>query len=268
LVSEHALNAFANGYVKSTAGVPSTIAVIPVAEGGTGATVASTARTNLGVGNVGTLNLNGDPNAFLSGTGAWAYPTHPQQIPSGMLAHFNMAACPPGWTRVAAWDGYFLRPSAVAGGSGGATNHYHGADGGLIVPAHQHAAAGLTMPWHSHGGVVGVSGNTGSAGDHTHGFGIHQTTGDNNAGNMNVDAGNSGNMSRGSHTHNIDVQGNTDGGGTHTHSFSGSGGIPNDGGQAIDGLTAMSGAMAVTGNVGWATNHYPPFVDVLLCSKD
>lgn len=58
LTNERALNSLANGYVKSTAGEPSTIAVIPLAEGGTGATDAATARTNLGLGTMAVQNAN------------------------------------------------------------------------------------------------------------------------------------------------------------------------------------------------------------------
>ena len=44
LINERIMSALSNGYVKSTTGEPSTVAIIPVAEGGTGATTPSTAR--------------------------------------------------------------------------------------------------------------------------------------------------------------------------------------------------------------------------------
>jgi hypothetical protein len=52
LSNERALASLANGYVKATAGEPSTVASIPVADGGTGATTAAQARANLGLGDV------------------------------------------------------------------------------------------------------------------------------------------------------------------------------------------------------------------------
>ncbi|NIM11522.1 MAG: hypothetical protein GTO45_16500 [Candidatus Aminicenantes bacterium] len=33
--------------------------------------------------------------------------------------------CPPGWTRLSAWDGKFLRGSPTYGGTGGDSQHYH-----------------------------------------------------------------------------------------------------------------------------------------------
>jgi hypothetical protein len=56
LTNERVLGALANGYVKSTAGEPSTVAVIPVSEGGTSATTAADARTNLGLALVAWTN--------------------------------------------------------------------------------------------------------------------------------------------------------------------------------------------------------------------
>src|SRR5262245_28952192 len=58
LTNEKDLSALANGYVKSTAGAPSTVATIPVSDGGTGANNAGTARTNLGLGTMSTQNAD------------------------------------------------------------------------------------------------------------------------------------------------------------------------------------------------------------------
>ena len=62
LVNERNFGALASGYVKtSVAGgfaTPYIVAIIPVTEGGTGATDAGTARTNLGLGSMATQNAN------------------------------------------------------------------------------------------------------------------------------------------------------------------------------------------------------------------
>jgi hypothetical protein len=263
LVSERALNLLANGYVKSIWGEPSTVAVIPVSEGGTGATDTGTARTNLGLGNVSTVNFNGSSAYYLRGDGVWA--TIPDQIPQHMVAMF-WEGCPAGWARAPWWDGHFFRSSATYSGPYGATDHYHGA-GGLAIPAHGHAAAGLTLPSHNHGGLVGIDGRTDNEGEHSHAFGVHGTTGSNNNGDMNVDAGNSGNMARGPHDHNIDYSDNTNNAGLHSHHLALTGGIPSDGGQGIDGSVTAAPAIAVVNNTGWATNHYPPYFDMIYCYK-
>ena len=300
LTNERALNALANGYVKSTAGEPSTVAVIPVAEGGTSATDAATARINLGVGNVGTLNLNGNPGTFLNGSGTWTVPPVPVGIVAGMMI-LSIYPCPPGYTRVGGWDGYYPRFGPVHT-SGGAFSHSHGAGsyyvpdhahgvGSLTVPAHAHNAGTLNTPSHNHGGVTGsvtvgfgitISGTTGSGGGHSHSF----SAGTNSSGsNMNVDAGSSGNMARSDHVHS--VSGDTDSVSNHSHSFSGSGSgsgsgtgsIPNQGSMGINGATANSAAVAVTGAtagtgnfaIGGASDaqaNNPAFIDFYACLKD
>ncbi len=47
---------------------------VAVADGGTGASTAPTARTNLGVGTVGVINTNASATQFLRGDGTWAVP--------------------------------------------------------------------------------------------------------------------------------------------------------------------------------------------------
>lgn len=264
LVNERALSLLANGYVKSTAGEPSTVSIIPVSDGGTGANNASGARTNLGIGNVGTLNLSGDANTYLNGVGAWV--TSPTGVPSGMIAIFT-TACPAGWTRVTQWDGRYLRAAAIYGTLGGAYNHAHGA-GSLTGGSHSHGPGSYAGPSHNHGSV-NISGNTSSVGDHTHYF-DKNFGGSTNAGNsstMNVDAGGSGFMSRSDHIHSIsgNVAGDTTAGGGHNHTFSGSGTPNNDGGQAISGTSAVAN-VPVTGSTD-VQDHQPPFVDVIFCYK-
>jgi hypothetical protein len=50
-----------------------------------------------------------------------------QAIPSGMIAIFQ-GSCPSGWTRVADFDGKFLRGAATYGGTGGSSTHTHTID--------------------------------------------------------------------------------------------------------------------------------------------
>lgn len=54
LTNERVMSGLANGYVKSTAGEPTTVAKIPVEDGGTGAGSVAEARTNLGLGTMAT----------------------------------------------------------------------------------------------------------------------------------------------------------------------------------------------------------------------
>lgn len=62
LTAERNLGALSSGYVKSASSggiaTPSTVAVIPIADGGTGATTAPLARTNLGLGSMAVQNAN------------------------------------------------------------------------------------------------------------------------------------------------------------------------------------------------------------------
>ena len=65
-----ALSGFTNdvGYISGT---------VAVANGGTGATTASAARSNLGLGSVATLNTGSDTTKFLRNDGSWAVPAYP-----------------------------------------------------------------------------------------------------------------------------------------------------------------------------------------------
>jgi len=351
LVNERALNALANGYVKSTAGEPSTVAVIPVSEGGTGASSAAAARTALGLGTLATQNANavnftsgtvggdvivnttnwisaysfvgdgsnltnlnaariatglvaparlgsGTPSAttFLRGDQAWR-PVG-DIFPSGLIVIAN-GDCPPGWTRISPWDGYFLRggPPFIAGGSSTHTHdagsfavpdHAHG-PGSFASQDHAHGPGSFAANGHNHGGNVNVnvsvSGSTGSAGDHSHRVGatIAGATAATGAANT-ADAGGSFQTNAPNHTHNFsgsfDVDSST--AGAHAHGFSGSGSgsgsIPNDA-PAISGTSALAGAVGVVGTSAGAgalgivgtsapASHLPPFVQVNFCQKD
>jgi len=281
LTNERVMSALANGYVKSTAGEPSTVAIIPVAEGGTGASTPANARTNLGIGTVGPVNLNGNANTFLNGTGAWTTPPVPQGVPSGSIIFFT-TPCPPGYTRVAAWDGRYVRmgPSHT---TGGAASHTHGAgsyaapahthtDGSYAVANHQHSSGSLSVVAHNHG-TVGVSGTTGNAGNHAHSY--SGTTGGESNGSAVMDGGDDMNAVRAPHVHSF--SGSTSTAGDHNHAFSGSGATSNaspdvtgNTGSSTADVTGVSGpasATAISGNSDARLND-PLYVDFFACQKD
>jgi hypothetical protein len=274
LTNERVMSALANGYVKSTGGEPSTVAIIPVAEGGTGASDATNARTNLGIGTVGPINLNGNANTFLNGAGGWTAP--PTGVPSGSVIFFT-TPCPVGYTRVAAWDGRYVRmgPSHA---TGGASSHSHGVGsyasaahthpaGTLAVGSHSHSSGTLAVASHSHS----ISGTAGAVGDHTHSFAA--TSGGESNGSAIMDAGGDMNCVRAPHTH--FVSGTTGNGGSHSHSLSGTSGtaapdVSGNTGAATASLTGASGSTgptAITGASDAQANN-PLFVDFYACQKD
>lgn len=288
LTNERVMGALANGYVKSTGGEPSTVAIIPVTDGGTGASTAATARTNLGVGNVGTLSTNGNANTYLNGTGAWTTPAV-SGVPTGAVI-LMIVPCPPGYTRIGGWDNYYPRfgPTHTSGGS---FTHSHGPGsyasqahthpaGTLVVDAHTHEAGTLGADPHNHGNVsisISIAGDTGGVGDHQHSF--SGTTGGESAGSMVVDAGGDGTMARAPHTH--IYSGSTGAGGGHAHSFSGSGsgsggtsnagaGVSGDTAAAAPGLSGATGAGGALGIAGVSQEvaNNPAYVDFYACRKD
>lgn len=275
LTNERVMSALANGYVKSTAGEPSTVAIIPVADGGTGASTAALARTNLGIGTVGPVNLSGDANTFLNGAGAW---TSPSGVPVGAII-FMTTPCPAGYTRVAAWDGYYVRmgPTNV---SGGAATHTHAA-GTYASQAHTHGSSALTVASHLHSsGTLIVAGHTHSvpgsttqgSGDHKHG--VTGTTGLNSGGGFNADQGSNATTPFHNHTHGFSAD--TDQGSGHSHTVpsatSGSA-APDVAGNtgsataATVGSTDSAGGAAITGASASANNN-PLYVDFYACRKD
>ena len=301
LTNERVMSALANGYVKSTGGEPSTVALIPVTDGGTGANNATTARTNLGVGTVGTLNLNANAATYLNGSGTW---TIPSGIPVGSIIFFTVP-CPAGYTRMSAWDGRYVRMGATHV-TGGVASHSHTA-GSYASQAHTHGPGTFESPSHSHGAgtydvsshshtsgtldvashthSVTVSGTTGSGGSHTHGF--DGNTGNESNGYGTMDAG--GDMSCTRATHHHSFSGTTNSGGSHSHSFtdtvtsgSSSPDVTGDTGSAgadvtgtsssagpylITGASASAGALAITGNSN-VVNNDPLYVDFYACRKD
>jgi len=248
LTNERVMSSLANGYVKSTAGEPSTVAIIPVSEGGTGASDPVAARFNLGVGTVGPINLAGDERYYLNGLGQFAIPN----IPSGFII-LSAIPCPIGYTRVTQADGRFLVGSTVWGNIGGANTHVHTLTG--------------ATPVHNHGGFVGVAvdvtGTSGVAGSHSHTVTATGSapTSDSIGNSSGADAGGSFTAPYNAHHHDvtITVNGNTNTLGDHQHSIaaSGSGG----------GTLPEQAALAVTGATD-IQNNIPLYFTTILCYKD
>jgi hypothetical protein len=259
LTNARVLSALANGYVKSTAGEPSTVALIPITDGGTGASSTAEARTNLGIGSVGVLDLNGNAATYLNGAGTW---TTPSGVPSGSIIFFT-TPCPAGYTRVAAWDGRYVRmgPSHT---TGGAATHQHG-PGSYASQGHTHPLGTLAVASHRHdSGTLGVASHTHSIGDHSHSFGATSGTG---GGGISVSSGGFGPVSYASHTHSVTGTTGTGGGGS---SGSASPDVAGDTGYttpAISGAMGSAGAAAITG-ASDAQANAPLYVDFYACQKN
>jgi hypothetical protein len=263
LTNARVLSALANGYVKSTGGEPSTVAVIPITDGGTGASNTAEARTNLGIGSVGLLDLNGNAATYLNGAGAW---TTPSGVPSGSIIFFT-TPCPAGYTRVAAWDGRYVRmgPSHT---TGGAATHAHG-PGSYASQGHTHPLGTLAVASHRHdSGTLGVASHTHSisVGDHSHSFSATSGTGSSSYG---VNAGSGSTVSHSSHTHS--VSGNTaTSGGSSGSSGSASPDVAGDTGYtapAVSGAMGSGGGAAITG-ASDAQANAPLYVDFYACQKN
>jgi hypothetical protein len=224
--------------------------------------IVAPARLGSGLANAST---------FLRGDSIWAAPAG--TLPSGLIAMFAVA-CPAGWTRVAAWDGRFVRGAAAYGATGGANTHTH-TGGSFAVASHTHGPGSFQARAHSHNGHIdiSISGRTNDEGWHQHNgyVGGGGTTGGENAGSMNVDAGNSGNMARAGHGHDFSW-GNgftVDGNGSHGHNFAGSQGKDYTTYEAtppIDGVSAAA-APGVSGSTD-AASSLPPYIDAVFCMKD
>jgi hypothetical protein len=238
-----------------------------------GSQIAAINAANIATGLINPARLaNGAANSgvFLRGDQTWGAPAG--TLPAGMIALFDVS-CPAGWTRVVALDGRFPRGSSVYGAAGGGSSHTHGDS--FAVASHTHASGTLSIPSHNHGGSTGsvsvsvtISGTTGSSGGHSHDVGA--TTGGESAGQMNCDAGSSGNMSRAGHTHSFTAT--TDSVGNHTHSFSGSGSGSGTGSISTQASVGVSGSTAattpgLTGSIT-AADHTPLYLDMVFCKKD
>jgi hypothetical protein len=275
LTNARVLSALANGYVKATAGEPSTVAQIPITDGGTGASNTADARTNLGIGSVGVLDLDGNAAHYLNGAGQWTTPPQVSGVQPGSIIFFT-TPCPAGYTRVSAFDGRYVRMNS-AHATGGAASHQHG-PGTYAAPAHTHGVGTLAEAAHSHGaGNLGVAAHshslpaTNAAGDHAHSFTAQTDVESNGSGVM--DAGGNQNCTRAPHTHG--VSGNTNTTGAHTHGFSSNTGNASPGltgatqsiAAAISGATGSTGPLAIAG-ASDAQSNLPLYVDFYACQKN
>jgi hypothetical protein len=275
LTNARVLSALANGYVKATAGEPSTVAQIPITDGGTGASTTAQARTNLGIGSVGVINLDGNAAHYLDGSGNWSTPPQVSGVQSGSILFFT-TPCPAGYTRVSAFDGRFLRMNS-AYATGGAASHQHG-PGSYAAPAHTHGVGTLVEAAHNHGaGNLGVVAhthslpNTDAAGAHAHSFTGRTDVESNGSGIM--DAGGNQNCTQAPHTHGFG--GNTDTASNHTHSLSQGTGSASPGltgatqsiAATISGATASTGPLAIAGSSD-AQSNLPLYVDLFACQKN
>lgn len=133
------------------------------------ASLSAAALTSLPVNQFGAsiipaANLgSGTPSAsvFLRGDGQWI--SVPSGVPSGIIAMAD-TSCPAGWTRVAAWDGKFIRAGSTYGATGGADTHQHTIDS---VGDHYHAAGS-----HTHSATIPVRSTGGDSPNHTHATGV------------------------------------------------------------------------------------------------
>jgi hypothetical protein len=150
-------------------------------------------------------------------------------VPDGMIGVFD-GACPPGWTRMGAFDGLALRGAPAYGGTGGADTHNHRVNppdtGTSQDGAHAHGT-NLTTRGIGHTHTVDPPGTTSSdqSQNHEHGYfsgssGTMMTAGITRDHNHSVDIGPftsgstdptdryaDGTNSAGNHTHSVDIAG-------------------------------------------------------------
>ena len=208
-------------------------------------------------GNTGLTGATGPqgppgPTGATGATGATGPQGPAGSIPPGLIV-LSLTPCPPGFSRVSAYDGRFLR-SGPPGGTGGSETHTH-------------TAGGMFADSHNHGGETGnvdvfVSGSTSQDGRHGHSFSgsvVGVTDVSNQA--ETADGGSARAVVPTAHTHNFgaNFSGNTNDTGEHTHTF-GAGGTGR-------GSIGYSGNLGIQGTSSTA-NHLPPYIDMYFCQKD
>ncbi|MBI4396129.1 MAG: hypothetical protein HY548_03470, partial [Elusimicrobia bacterium] len=221
-----------------------------------------------GDGKVGIKTASPTAELEVNGTVKAAQFTGQGAIPAGLIAIFT-GSCPTGWTRVAAFDGRFLRGAAASGGMGGSSTHVHdvnplgtttssnGGHGHTTDPA---LTATDAVSNHSHGAGT-FAGTTDTAPTHSHGQ---------NGSGKAVDGGTTG---LGVAIKNIQ----TDLNGGHSHAATITGASANAGGQSHNAdigptLSDTQGSHDHTFNMATfsseATSTLPSYYDVLFCQKN
>lgn len=209
---------------------------LAIADGGTGASTAPNARTNLGLGTAAVLNVGTAANNIVQLDGTAKLPavdgsqlTGLVTIPTGLISLWSgsIVSIPAGWLLCNGLSGTpDLRDRFVVGAgttyavgaTGGANTvtlaeanlpaHTHTVNGttGLVSNDHTHSGTTSTDPGHSHNsGNVNGSGNNGNL------------SGDANFGNYNFVSNSNFTGTAGAHAHNFTTGGIS---ANHTHTFS------------------------------------------------
>jgi hypothetical protein len=197
-----------------TSGTITGITDLAVADGGTGASSASGARTNLGCGSIATQ----DSSAVSITGGSVGSAVALGMFPAGTALLFAQTAAPAGWTKSTTHNDKMLRiVSGTAGSGGSAALSTAWSSVALSGTVAGHTLTVTELPSHTHSGTT-----SGQSADHHHSLPVTTSPYVCNGSGANfaiVGAGTSGGTSN-DHTHNITTDGGTGGGSSHTHGLS------------------------------------------------